>query len=96
VIHVDLEKGRCKMYSVEVHADIVLPGSRDRVTRYLVFAARNSALSCMKCLEATQPGEYSPEDYFEAARISREPMGPVINERSIPSYFVLTYLRKTF
>lgn len=85
------------MYSVEVHADVVYPGSRDRITRYLVFETLNSAIGCIECLEAREPGECSPEDYFEAAKISRDPVGGVLNRsHPIQSDFVLTYIKKTF
>jgi hypothetical protein len=83
------------VYSVEVHTDLILPDSRNRITRYLVFETYPDSLSCINCLLATKSGKYSPEDYFEAAKISRDPVGKVVGGHSIQSDFVLTYLQKT-
>jgi hypothetical protein len=85
-----------KVYSVEVHTDLIMPGSHSRITRYLVFNDYTGAADCARTLMGKENKYNTPEDYFEAAKISRDPVGEVINRDSIQSDFVLTYLQKTF
>lgn len=80
------------MFSVEVHSTII---QGEKITRYLIFETYSGAINCKATLESTREGITSPEDYFEAARVSREPVGEVVNRRSIETDWVLEYLHKT-
>lgn len=82
------------MYCVQVH--YLLYHGEERITRYLHFETYNSTINCIFCLNGREPGEYRPEDYFEAAKICREPKGEILNSESIETDWVLTYLQKTF
>ena len=84
------------MYSVEVHTDFSTPGRRDRITRFLVFDTYSGAINCKDCLEGVQQSSSKAEDYFEAAKMSRVPVGEVVNARSIQTDWVLWYLEKTY
>lgn len=84
------------MYSVEVHADINIPGSYARITRYLVFNEYMGASNCIMSLSGREQQRSQPSDYFEAAKVSRSPVGEVVNDFSIETDWVLTYLEKTY
>jgi hypothetical protein len=74
------------MYSVKLTAA--------GITRYLSFETYSSAVNCIAALEATRPGRYYPEDYFEAGTLSVSPKGEVLNDRAIQSDFILSYSYK--
>jgi hypothetical protein len=80
------------MFAVQVHAMML----GHRVQRYLIFETYSSAINCKCTLEATEQTKYSIEDYFEAGRISRTPDGEVVNEKSIETDFVISYMKKTY
>lgn len=63
-------------------------------TRFLSFSNHPTAANCILTLEATEPGSITPEDYFEAGKLSVTPKGEVINERPVVSDFILFYSYK--
>lgn len=81
------------MYAVQVHARLY--PNRERVTRYLHFETYNSAANCIFCLNGREPGELSPEDYFDAGKLYSEPRGEVLNRDSIETDWVLHFNEKT-
>lgn len=78
------------MFSVEVYSNIIQGVD---ITRYLVFKTYTSATNCIHTLKGKERGVYHPEEYFEAATISREPVGELLGE-PIETDWVLSYLEE--
>lgn len=79
------------MYSVKVCSG---PGFNS-VTRYLNFSSYTSATNCFYSIDARVETFYGPENYFEVATITKEPIGKLLNEKAAITDFVLSYLYKT-
>lgn len=77
------------MYSVKVHSNI------NDTTRYLNFETYNTAANCYRTLRSTKETSFYPEDYFEAAVITDQPIKEVLNEIAVETDFVITYIYKT-
>jgi hypothetical protein len=58
----------------------------------LVFETYSSAANCIFCLTGREPGLYSPQDYFETAKIFTYKKGEQLNREPIETDWVLTYL----
>jgi hypothetical protein len=76
------------VYSVKIFSPV------GNITLYLSFETYFSAVQCIATLEATEPGRYSPDVYFEVGELTREPKGEVINSRTIESDYALVYYDK--
>lgn len=78
------------MFSVEVYTMI----AGERITRFLAFETYGSAANCIYCLKGREPGIYSPEDYFMAAKIYDHKKGELIGP-AMETDWVLSFLEKT-
>lgn len=84
-------KEGAKVFSVEVFTSIT---ERDRITRWLVFDTYTTAANCIFCLTGREAGYYSPQTFFEAAKIYDKKKGEVLGD-PIETEWVMHYIFKT-